>query len=200
MARSKARAELVAAYIDALELKTVPAAPDIWFAKASHAELVGLQCGPAATRDDVVNVAAALGATWQTTAQIDGDAERMIVEIEQRVELLNKSGGLRSLNVSYKNYRQKMISACEPAVTYGQCLTRFKIRIAHLVARNINAGRQPYQGSETILPTISVELEASAPPTPAVRKNTTSRHVERFDDGVKHLTKRKLGTMRILRP
>ncbi len=88
MGALQARAVLVLAAPGGLSAKVSPD-PDpqlelfdaLWFAKPQHAELVlsqcpegVVECSAARLRDEVINIAAALGASWLTTAELEASA------------------------------------------------------------------------------------------------------------------------------
>lgn len=161
---------LVKAYIDALDLAAVlilaapggrPAkigtepAPDLelfdtfWFAKPQHVELVLAQCpdglvdrSAAELRDQVINAAAALGASWRTTVEVDADADLAVEQIVENVERERIKGGLRQVNAGYKTYRHCELSAGKKPIGYGDYLVNFTRDIVVLAARNqVIAGR-----------------------------------------------------------
>jgi hypothetical protein len=155
------RDDLVKAYIGALDAGTLviltgsggksgvcpgPASGQIpfetlWFAKAQHAELVLAQCpegwadiAPAALRDEVVNAAAALGASFRTAAEVYADAKRTVEQIMENVERARIRGELRKMNADYKLYRQNELSLGRKPVGYGEHLTSFTRSLVVLAA------------------------------------------------------------------
>jgi hypothetical protein len=156
---------LVKAYVEALGLCPVMilAGPDVakislapeaefevfdtlWFAKRHHADLVLMQCpdGPicrpaSQVRDDVVNIAAMLGARWQTGAEVEALAANAVAEIIAKVEDMRTRGGLAQVNRSYKIYRQRQVAKGEKAVPYSAHLHCFTASLVRLAAQNSDA-------------------------------------------------------------
>jgi hypothetical protein len=115
----------------------------LWFAKHHHAELVLTQCpdspvrGPAASvRDDVVNVAAMLGARWQTGAEVEALAAAAVAEVVAHVEEQRQKGGLAQVNRSYKIYRQRRMARGEKVMPYSAHLHAFTLSLVKLAAQN----------------------------------------------------------------
>lgn len=159
------RDALVQAYIEALGLcpVVVLAGPDVakialapeadfevfdtlWFAKHHHAELVLTQCPddpihrPAGTvRDDVVNVAAMLGARWRTGAEVEALAANAVAEVIAEVERQRRNGGLAQVNRSYKIYRQQQAAKGAKAAPYSTHLMAFTLSLVKLAAQNSGA-------------------------------------------------------------
>ena len=158
------RDDLVKAYIAALDACTlvIMAGPDgmsgvclgpasdpfdtLWFAKQQHAELVLAQCSegwvdlsPAALRDEVINAAAALGAPFRTTAEVEVDASKAVAEIVEQVENRRQAGDLARVNRDYKIYRQAQIARGQKAVSYSTHLATFTRSLVVLAAQNANA-------------------------------------------------------------
>lgn len=139
MAKRDLKAELVAAYVEALGLTALPAAPDIWFSKAAHAELVAAQCGPQATRDDVVNAAAMLGARWRLMPEIEQAASNAVAEIIASVDHQRRKGGLAQVNAAYKIYRQHQVAKGEKVMPYAAHLATFTRSLVTLAAASARA-------------------------------------------------------------
>lgn len=159
------RDALVKAYIEALDLCPVVilAGPDVtkialapeaefgvfdtlWFAKSQHAELVLAQCpeswcerAPAVLRDEIVNAAAALGASFKTSAEIEADASNAVAEIIERVDAMRQSGGLAKVNAGYKCYRKAQVAAGRKAVSYQAHLDAFTLSLVRLAAQSAAA-------------------------------------------------------------
>jgi hypothetical protein len=159
------RDALVQAYVEALDLcpimilaepvvAKIALAPEsgfgvfdiLWFAKRHHAELVLMQCpdGPicrpaSQVRDDVVNIAAMLGARWQTGAEVEAIAAAAVAEIIAKVEDMRIRGGLAQVNRSYKIYRQRQVAKGEKAVPYSAHLHCFTASLVRLAAQNSGA-------------------------------------------------------------
>lgn len=114
-----------------------------WFARPAHAELVVMRCRqdfaavgakrthgwidlpPAAVVEVVKDVAAALGARWQTEDQIERDAQKVVAEVIASVEAARQNGGLKEVNAEYKRYRQAQIDKREPAIPYSAHIAQF---------------------------------------------------------------------------
>lgn len=153
--------DLVKAYIDALDvgvlvilkgpgcMSGVCPGPDrdaidtIWFARPQHAELVLAQCPegwvdlpPAALRDEVVNAAATLGASFRTTAEVEAEAKRAVEQITENVERARIRGELRRVNAEYKAYRQRELSLGKKPVGYGLHMANFTRNLVVLAAKN----------------------------------------------------------------
>lgn len=159
------REALVKAYIGALDACTlvILAGPDglsgvcpgpateppfdtLWFAKQQHAELVLAQCpegwcslSPAVLRDEVVNAAASLGASFRTTAEVEVDASNAVEEIIMQVENRRQNGDLAKVNRDYKAYRQAQVARGQKAVSYSTHLATFTRSLVVLAAQNANA-------------------------------------------------------------
>jgi len=115
----------------------------LWFARPAHTELVALRCvqdftavgamrpggwvdlPPTEVVGKIKSVAAMLGAKWQTEDQIERDAQKVVAEITQCVQLARLNGGLKEVNAEYKKYRQMQIAKAEPAIPYSAHLTNF---------------------------------------------------------------------------
>lgn len=118
----------------------------LWFAKSQYAELVLAQCpegwcgrAPAALRDEIVNAAAALGASFKTSAEIEADASNAVAEIIERVDAMRQSGGLAKVNAGYKCYRKAQVAAGQKAVSYQAHLDAFTLSLVRLAAQNAAA-------------------------------------------------------------
>lgn len=158
------RKGLVRAYIGALDACTlvILAGPDgmcgicagpsddpletFWFPKLQHAEMVLAQCpegwvdiAPAALRDEAVNAAAALGARFRTTAEVEVEAAKVVAEIIEQVETRRQNGGLAKVNRDYKTYRHAQIACGQKAVPYSTFLSNFTRSLVVLAAKNANA-------------------------------------------------------------
>lgn len=114
-----------------------------WFDRPAHAELVASRVrenlgvlgerGPdgrimsptllviAAVKD----VAAELGARWQTQAEIERDAETAVAEVVASVAAARQNGGLQQMNYEYKAYRLTQIEKREPAIPYSAYFEHF---------------------------------------------------------------------------
>jgi len=159
------RDELVKAYIGALDAGVVSILVDhddksglcvgpvpnenpfdaLWFAKPQHAELVMAQCPegwvdltPAALRDEVVNAAAALGAKFRTAEEVRADAEKVVEEMVEKVEVMRQSGQLTKVNRDYKIYRQAQVALGRKAVPYQCHLDAFTRSLVVLAAQKSN--------------------------------------------------------------
>jgi hypothetical protein len=114
----------------------------LWFAKAAHAELVLMNCPqsstlpPASLRDEVINIAATLGASWRTTTELEADASNAVAEIIECVEAMRQSGGLAQVNAQYKIYRQAQVAKGQKAIPYSEHLFAFTMSLVILAARN----------------------------------------------------------------
>jgi hypothetical protein len=126
----------------------------LWFSKPQHAELVLLQSlddfaadgrsrgngwlvsPPREVRDKIVNVAAMLGAIWQTEAELRTVASNVVEEIIVSVEKSRRDGGLAQVNASYKIYRQRQVARGEKAVPYSAHLAAFTRSLVVLAAQN----------------------------------------------------------------
>jgi hypothetical protein len=129
----------------------------LWFSKAAHAELVVMNChddflalgaerpdgviglSARAVRDHVINVAAGLGASWRTIAEMKADALIAVEEIIEHVEHQRRIGGLAKVNASYKIYRQAQTAKGEKAVPYASHLGAFTMSLVVLAAQNAKA-------------------------------------------------------------
>jgi len=167
MTKITPRDQLVAAYIGSLDIRSVvifagpggepgqiggnPApnlAPfdTLWFAKSQHAELVLSRCPVglvertgAALRDEIINIAALLGASWKTGAEIEADASYAVAQIVENVERARIRGELRKMNADYKLYRQQQILLGKKPIGYGEHLTNFTRKLVVLAATSANA-------------------------------------------------------------
>ena len=124
-----------------------------WFAKPHHAELVALRAqddlaaiGAARPegwidmqaqelRDTIINLAAHVGASWQTAEQAQAQASIAIDEIIARVEASRTNGGLAQINAQYKVYRQKQLAKGEKAIPYSAHLAAFTRNLVVLAAQ-----------------------------------------------------------------
>src|SRR6266404_2772436 len=115
----------------------------LWFARPAHAQLVAFRCcqdfvaigamradgwvdvPPAEVVEKVKMTAAFLGAKWQTQAGIERDAERVVAEVIASVEAARQNGGLKQVNVEYREYRQRQIERREPAIPYSAHIAQF---------------------------------------------------------------------------
>jgi len=160
------RGDLIQAYINALPLRAIliyadksglsakaALEPDpldlfdtLWFSKLDHAELVLSQCPegwvdlpPTALRDEVINAAAALGASFRTAAEIETEASKEVEEIIKRVEVMRLSGLLTKVNRDYKIYRQTQVARGLKAVPYQAHLDAFTLSLVKIAAESASA-------------------------------------------------------------
>lgn len=115
----------------------------LWFSRELHADLVMANCpaGPedrpaALLRDDIVNTAAALGAPFRTTHEIEADAEKAVAGIIGQIETWRQNGGLAKVNRDYKTYRQTQMARGQKAVPYSTHLASFARSLVVLAAQN----------------------------------------------------------------
>jgi hypothetical protein len=115
----------------------------LWFARPAHAELVALRCGqdfnatgamrdngwvnlpPGEVLEKVKNVAALLGAKWQTQGAIERDAEQVVADIVRRVKEARMDGEMKQVNAEYRRYRLAQIEQGEPAIPYSAHIANF---------------------------------------------------------------------------
>jgi hypothetical protein len=87
----------------------------------------------AASIDEGVTTGA-MGAPYETAAEIRAAAEIQVAEITARIKDSNQAGGLKQVNAQYKRYRQGQIAKAEKAVPYAKFLERFTASIVRQVA------------------------------------------------------------------
>lgn len=115
----------------------------LWFERDLHADLVLTQCpegwvdrAPSDLRDAVVNAAAALGAPFKTSAEIEADAIKAVTAIVEEVDIKRQSGGLSQVNRDYKLYRKRQLAKGERAIPYSAHLDAFTWRLVVLAAQS----------------------------------------------------------------
>jgi hypothetical protein len=131
----------------------------LYFAKPQHAELVlshvlgdldavgvlhphgWIDLPAREVRDTVANVAAYLGASFRSTAEVQRDAGAAVDRILASVEASRVSGGLTRVNAEYKAYRQRQMSMGQPAASYSKHLANFTRNVVLLAAQSANASR-----------------------------------------------------------
>src|SRR5579864_1559748 len=117
----------------------------LWFAKPQHAELVHahamrdlesigalrphgwIDLQGREVRDTLANVAAYLGASFRSMAEVQRDAGAAVERVLVSVENARKSGALAQVNASYKAYRTAQLARNEPAIPYSAHLAKFTL-------------------------------------------------------------------------
>jgi hypothetical protein len=96
---------------------------DLLLAAIGHAGLSGKP--PGALADAIAQVAASIGAPYQTPDQLRRVAEQAVDEVQERVAAMRQNGGLKEVNRSYKAYRKRQIVSGERVIPYSAYLQRF---------------------------------------------------------------------------
>ncbi|QOZ25305.1 hypothetical protein [Bradyrhizobium sp. CCBAU 51753] len=126
------------------------------FTKSAHAELVVAQCSSTSSIDalkiDFEIAAAAVGATWEQPVKVLAAAADEIRELETQLDAWNKSGGLRTMNAAYKQYRALAVATAAPALSYSDYLHAYKVKVAHLVGQNVARGLPKHTGILALVP------------------------------------------------
>jgi hypothetical protein len=114
-----------------------------WF-KQSHIELLlgaaGLPEGrpidqsPVAVAALIRRTAAAMGAPYETKAEIMAAAEKQVDAVLERVRASNQAGGMKLINRQFKAYRQAQLAKAEPAVGYQKYIEPFVMTMLRQVA------------------------------------------------------------------
>ncbi|WP_426442028.1 hypothetical protein [Bradyrhizobium genosp. P] len=114
-----------------------------YFFKPSHLDLVLGAAGlgtdpideaPAAVAELIERTAAAIGAPFNTAAEIRAAAAVEVEKVTARVEAMRQAGGLKQVNAEYKAYRQAQVAKAEKATPYAVFLARFTAGLVRDVA------------------------------------------------------------------
>ena len=114
-----------------------------YYFKPSHIELVlgaaSLADGPIDQSPDAVaalieRTAVAMGAPYQTAAELRADAEKEVDKIVAKVEAARQAGGMKQTNRQYKAYRLAQIAKGEKATSYSVFFQRFVTSMVRDVA------------------------------------------------------------------
>jgi hypothetical protein len=106
----------------------------LYYFKPSHVDLVldaaGLADGPIDQPPDAVatlieRTAVAMGAPFETAAEIRAAAKQEVDKIIDRVEAMRQNGGIKEINARYKAYRLAQMAKAEKAMPYGKFIERF---------------------------------------------------------------------------
>jgi hypothetical protein len=89
---------------------------------------------PAAIAALIERTAAAIGAPFETAAELRAAATLEVEKVVAKVEAMRQAGRLKQVNAEYKAYRQRQVARCEKATPYTVFLRRFTAGLVRDVA------------------------------------------------------------------
>lgn len=75
-----------------------------------------------------------LGVTTQSRDEVDAAAAKAVAQIEQKFAELQRTGGLKTINKAYREYRLERQAAGETVMLYAGYLENYKLRMIRAVA------------------------------------------------------------------
>jgi hypothetical protein len=87
--------------------------------------------------DSVVRVAQKLGVAMQTDADTVVEAERAIARLDAEIARQKQTGGLKSVNQSYRQYRLEATSRGERVLPYAKWMNGYKVKLIREIATNL---------------------------------------------------------------
>ncbi len=76
-------------------------------------------------------------ATWLSDEQLCSDALAVAARVSAEIEQMQRSGGLKSVNQSYRSYRMETSARGERVLPYAAWLDRYKAGLVREIAANL---------------------------------------------------------------
>jgi hypothetical protein len=95
----------------------------------------GFDISEAEMRESLFAAAAEIGASLESNETVERNAEQAIAEIEKTFQQMQRDGGLKLINKSYREYRATRLAAGERAQLYSGWITNYKLRIIRAAAK-----------------------------------------------------------------
>ncbi len=89
---------------------------------------------PALACASIVSAAHELNVVLYTDEEISADAQRIITRVDEEIEALRRSGGLRSVNSSYRTYRMAATARGESVVRYVEWFGKYRETLVRRLA------------------------------------------------------------------